>query len=70
MKLKKRDSCGIATLNSIGKIKEDSKSKAEALNQQFVSVFTEENMSFYFTVFLICLNSSQCFSLFVRLALL
>ena len=27
------------------KIKEDSKSKAEALNQQFVSVFTEENMT-------------------------
>ena len=24
---------------------EDSKSKAEALNQQFVSVFTEENMT-------------------------
>ena len=45
IKSKKRDSCGIATLNSNGKIMEDSKSKAEALNQQFVSVFTEENMT-------------------------
>ena len=35
IKSKKRDSCGIATLNSNGKIMEDSKSKAEALNQQF-----------------------------------
>ena len=36
IKSKKRDSCGIATLNSNSKIMEDSKNKAEALNQQFV----------------------------------
>lgn len=39
IKSKKRDSCGIATVSSSGKIMEESKSKAEALNQQFVSVF-------------------------------
>ncbi|CAC5406833.1 unnamed protein product [Mytilus coruscus] len=42
---KKRDSCGIAILSSNGKIMEDSKSRAERLNDQFVSVFTNENTS-------------------------
>ena len=43
IKSKKRDSGGIATLTSNEKTMEDSKSKAEALNQQFVSDFTNEN---------------------------
>ncbi|XP_071153782.1 uncharacterized protein [Mytilus edulis] len=39
VKSKKRDSCGVAPLISNGKLMEDSKGKAEALNHQFVSVF-------------------------------
>ncbi|CAC5414279.1 unnamed protein product [Mytilus coruscus] len=42
---KKRDSCGIAPLSSNGKLMEDRKGKAEALNHQFVCVFTDENTS-------------------------
>ncbi|CAG2206628.1 unnamed protein product [Mytilus edulis] len=45
VKSKKRDSCGVAPLISNGKLMEDSKGKAEALNHQFVSVFTDENTS-------------------------
>ncbi|CAC5368591.1 unnamed protein product [Mytilus coruscus] len=45
VKSKKRDSCGIAPLSSNGKLMEDSKGKAEALNHQFVSIFTDENTS-------------------------
>ncbi|CAG2212437.1 unnamed protein product [Mytilus edulis] len=45
VKSKKRDSCGVAPLISNGKLMEDSKGKAEALNHQFVSVFTNENTS-------------------------
>ncbi|CAG2211335.1 unnamed protein product [Mytilus edulis] len=45
VKSKKRDSCGVAPFISNGKLMEDSKEKAEALNHQFVSVFTDENTS-------------------------
>ncbi|XP_071132943.1 uncharacterized protein [Mytilus edulis] len=45
VKSKKRDSCGVAPLISNGKLMEDNKGKAEALNHQFVSVFTDENTS-------------------------
>lgn len=45
-KKKKQKSSGVATLNENGHTQEDKfKSKAEALNNQFQSVFTEENMA-------------------------
>lgn len=46
IKSKKQESFGVAPLkNKDGFIHSDSKSKAEILNDQFCSVFTEENMS-------------------------
>jgi hypothetical protein len=41
----KQESSGVATLEVDGCYMEDSKSKAEALNKQFQSVFTDEDMS-------------------------
>ena len=43
VKNQKRDNCGISPLTSNGQVHEDSKGKAEVLNCQFQSVFTEED---------------------------
>ncbi|XP_071138515.1 uncharacterized protein [Mytilus edulis] len=45
VKSRKQESSGVSTLNVDGQIKEDNTSKAEALNNQFQSVFTEEDMA-------------------------
>ena len=45
IKNQKRDNCGISPLTSNGQVHEDSKGKAEVLNSQFQSVFTNEDTS-------------------------
>jgi hypothetical protein len=45
IKSKKQESSGVATLEVDGCFMEDNKSKAEALNKQFQSVFTDEDTS-------------------------
>ena len=45
IKAKKQDNSGVSTLNVGGETMEDSTTKAEALNNQFQSVFTQENMT-------------------------
>ena len=45
VKSRKQESGGVSTLNIDGQIKEDNTSKAEALNNQFQSVFKKEDMA-------------------------
>ena len=46
IKAKKQDNSGVSTLNVEGETIEDSTTKAEALNNQFQSVFTQEKHDF------------------------
>ena len=41
-KAQRQDSTGVAPLRSVGKLMADATGKAEALGQQFASVFTED----------------------------
>ena len=53
IKARRNDNIGVAAINNNGIIYHDSKTKAELLNHQFMSVFTmdDDRLSPYYTTF-------------------